>query len=931
MADPMEITQNPERHLPIGTQLQGGKYTILDVLGQGGFGITYLVKHNFLDEKLALKELFLNSGTVHCSRENTAGRQVIVHFEPQQFIKFKNRFIEEAKTLRKLSPVQGIVHVLDVFEENGTAYFAMDYLQGAKLSDYVKKNGPISEEEGLRIIKSLGLIVSNVHQHSILHRDIKPDNIIMSPDGKVNLIDFGIAKQYISEIDQTHTTFHSPRYSPPEQKASKSKMGTYSDVFSLGATAYYLFTGIPPQSLEDRLLQDFVPPIEHKPNLSPAINEIICQSMILKTSNRIQTAEKFIAALNGITILSESAQNPKNESPAQEPNEENEDTEVYPTTEEDHLTISSHSGEDTEIDQKTKNVENEVVLSPRKEPEDEDKTKIDPIHSEKQKRSIDWEDLKVIPQNLYLWCHKNKRFALGILFFFLVIVSLIVIFSRTEKDSSNLIEEEKWINIYITDNKNQQIQDAEIRFSFMDSVIFLEGTNSLTYKLDSQNFSTQYGIMKVQKEGYFPEERKIADLFGDTLTQIELTSIALANIDSFVNNLIQYDWVNEQNEKAVFTTIDTAKVNFNPSGNAKLNDQDAIWFIDRTRDSTFLIIRDTTLKEEELARFFIPLSKIDSAVIFLTRIDSNSGVYSRKDKEDEEAKPIILKRPKVPSPVPRIWSGKVVDEQNRPLANVTLKIENTTIVVKTNSRGRFKKDLTSNWNSLKRKRYIVSLQKYQILDRSLASDIAENNLLIILKRETETLNCLGITGFWSDSRNILNIKSCSGNQGDAEFNGIEGKWIRFDDENNVYVQFNAQNNRISQRFLVQNPSNSQSIQLSSSGQSFLKTTKPAILCKKIMGSWTYKRRRRRIDVKITSCKNSIGMNFAKIIHNGDIADLGTSSIKENSDPVILLFTARGKTYLIKVEHPLTLDKKGLKIKQRVSSSSVDWVSMTIKQ
>jgi len=282
------MTETTPRHLPINSILQNGKYQILKVLGQGGFGITYLAKHNVFGE-VALKELFLSSGTAHCSRENTT--------RSAQFQKFKDRFLGEAKTLYQLSGVKGVVNVLDHFEENDTVYFSMNFLTGDNLEEYVKKKNGLSEAEGLSIIKSLAATLSEIHKRNILHRDIKPANIIIDKSGEAHFIDFGIARSYVEEVDETHTTFHSPRYSPPEQKIARSRMGTYSDVYSLGATAYFMFTGKPPQTVEERLLGDgYKSPREFVPTLSKAVEDTIARSLT--------TADEFLLALSPIGAAS---------------------------------------------------------------------------------------------------------------------------------------------------------------------------------------------------------------------------------------------------------------------------------------------------------------------------------------------------------------------------------------------------------------------------------------------------------------------------------------------------------------------------------------------------------------------------------------------------------------------------------------------------
>jgi serine/threonine protein kinase len=285
-----------QRHLPINALLQNGKYQILNILGQGGFGITYLAKHQIFGE-VALKELFLSSGTAQCSRENTTQKNVIAHFDDAQFTSFKDRFLEEARTLYKLKDVKGVVKVLDIFEENSTVYFSMEYLEGDKLEDYVKKRRKLTEKEGLSMILSMGRTLSDIHRRGVLHRDIKPANVIVGNRGEITLIDFGIARNYVDEVTETHTTFHSPRYSPPEQKIAKSRMGDYSDVYALGATAYYMLTGEQPQSLEERITSDYIPPKTYSPGLSDTINYAITKSLNIREKERYQKVDDFLLAL----------------------------------------------------------------------------------------------------------------------------------------------------------------------------------------------------------------------------------------------------------------------------------------------------------------------------------------------------------------------------------------------------------------------------------------------------------------------------------------------------------------------------------------------------------------------------------------------------------------------------------------------------------
>lgn len=294
-------TPLPQRQLPDGTLLQNGKYRIVRQLGQGGFGITYLAWHQVFGD-VAIKELFLNSGVAHCSRESTTQRRVVPHFDAVQFQAYKTRFLREAQTLFALRDIHGVVKVLDIFEENDTVYFSMEYLHGEKLEDFIKQRPTLDENEGLQIINALGQTLEAVHRHGVLHRDVKPTNVIMTKDLRPYLIDFGIARSFIDEVLETHTTFHSLRYSPPEQKISQAPLGTYSDVYALGATAYFVFTGIPPQSVEERTTGDYHPPKHYAPMLPAHIDETITKSLKLRPDERFRTISEFLEALrNGKT------------------------------------------------------------------------------------------------------------------------------------------------------------------------------------------------------------------------------------------------------------------------------------------------------------------------------------------------------------------------------------------------------------------------------------------------------------------------------------------------------------------------------------------------------------------------------------------------------------------------------------------------------
>ncbi len=200
------------QHLQPNTTLQSGKYRIERVLGQGGFGITYLAVQTSLERNVAIKEFFMKD---FCSRDNTlltTGSTKIVE-------QCRKKFIKEARNLARLSH-PNIIGVIDVFEENGTVYYVMPYLTGGSLEDYVKKNGSLSESESMKYIRQIASALKYMHEEQhICHYDVKPANILLDKKGNAVLIDFGISKNYDANGHETTTTpiGMSEGYAPIEQ------------------------------------------------------------------------------------------------------------------------------------------------------------------------------------------------------------------------------------------------------------------------------------------------------------------------------------------------------------------------------------------------------------------------------------------------------------------------------------------------------------------------------------------------------------------------------------------------------------------------------------------------------------------------------------------------------------------------------------------
>ncbi len=273
------------------TDLQNGKYRILRVLGQGGFGITYLAEHSILGKKVAVKEFFPKD---FCDRDETLAITSFSQNKSELLARLKARFIKEARNLSNLDN-PGIVKIHDIFEENGTAYYVMDYIEGENLNDIVKREGALPEKRAVEYIRKIGMALSYLHSRKMTHFDIKPANImIRSSDDMPILIDFGLSKQYDSNGDATSTLMQgiSSGYSPIEMYNTDTltAFAPQSDIYSLGATLYYLLTGRVPPTATDLLSQ--------RSHLSPIANKrldgAIKKAMEPVESNRPRSVDEWM-------------------------------------------------------------------------------------------------------------------------------------------------------------------------------------------------------------------------------------------------------------------------------------------------------------------------------------------------------------------------------------------------------------------------------------------------------------------------------------------------------------------------------------------------------------------------------------------------------------------------------------------------------------
>ncbi len=263
----------------VGKALQNGKYTLDQELGRGGFGITYRATHHWLNQVVVIKTI------------NDALRQ------DQQFANFQRQFQDEAKRLAMFVH-PGIVRVNDFFVEDGLPYMVMDYIPGPTLAQVVFPNAPLPESTAIAYVHQVGAALNAVHHLGLLHRDVKPQNLILHQvTGQVILIDFGTAREFSPGMTQTHTSMFSEGYAPIEQYLPQTKRTAAIDVYGLAATLYSLVTAQVPIASILRDRQPLLEPREFRPDLSPRVNQAILRGMALEPHHRPATMNEWLALL----------------------------------------------------------------------------------------------------------------------------------------------------------------------------------------------------------------------------------------------------------------------------------------------------------------------------------------------------------------------------------------------------------------------------------------------------------------------------------------------------------------------------------------------------------------------------------------------------------------------------------------------------------
>lgn len=299
-----ERTQNAPHQLPIGMLLQN-QYVIGRVLGQGGFGITYIGWDRHLAIPVAIKEYF-PSGVVHRQSTVDIGVTCYTGVETQAFASHRERFIREARTLAQLSGVPEIVQVRNFFTTNNTAYIIMEYVQGITLKDYFKRLGRrMQEQELLNVMEPVVKALMKVHSRNLIHRDISPDNIMLPNEGGVKLIDFGTVRSTEgSMIHKGTEAILKPGFAPIEQYQTHGKLGPWTDVYALCATMHYCLTGRIPEDALERLENGRnLEHIYNTPGLSAGIRAVLEKGLAVRISDRIQSMEELYRMLYGRPVV----------------------------------------------------------------------------------------------------------------------------------------------------------------------------------------------------------------------------------------------------------------------------------------------------------------------------------------------------------------------------------------------------------------------------------------------------------------------------------------------------------------------------------------------------------------------------------------------------------------------------------------------------
>ena len=298
-----DLAEN-EKKFPValraGTVLND-RYIVGRVLGQGGFGITYLALDTQLNAKVAIKEFM--PGEIATRQGTTVS--VMMDTKSEEFAYGAERFQEEARTLAKFIGNPNIAAVTSYFDENDTSYFVMDYIEGISFKTYIANHGgKISVEETLNVMIPVLRALTAVHAEGFIHRDVTPDNIYITKDGMVKLLDFGSARYSIGDKSKSLDVILKVGYAPKEQYIRRSRQGPFTDVYSCAACFYAAITGfLPPESLERMDNDTLVPVSQCGIDIPEYLDKAILKGLAVQPEDRFQSAAEFLDAIESQQVV----------------------------------------------------------------------------------------------------------------------------------------------------------------------------------------------------------------------------------------------------------------------------------------------------------------------------------------------------------------------------------------------------------------------------------------------------------------------------------------------------------------------------------------------------------------------------------------------------------------------------------------------------
>jgi serine/threonine protein kinase len=274
-----------------------GQYLLGRVLGQGGFGITYLGWDLNLDQAVALKEYL---PTDFASR--SAGHTIVTPYGDDGIVNFEyglEAFEAEARTLARCYQLPGVVDVLNYFRENGTGYIVMHYLRGRTLREHLRERGrPLPFDEAVAIMQPLLIALQQVHRLGLVHRDISPDNVYLCDNGRVCLLDFGAARNAVRDRSKSLSVQFKGGYTPEEQYRRQGQQGPWTDIYAAAATMYRALTGEAPPPALDRLQQDtLLPPSARGIDIPRDAERALLRALAVQAEHRYRSADAFLLDL----------------------------------------------------------------------------------------------------------------------------------------------------------------------------------------------------------------------------------------------------------------------------------------------------------------------------------------------------------------------------------------------------------------------------------------------------------------------------------------------------------------------------------------------------------------------------------------------------------------------------------------------------------